>query len=108
MSEFRHGNTVRECPVELVFALVGQRWKVRILMELSRGTLRFGALRGALPGISDKVLSHCLKELEADGLVTRAVFAEVPARVEYSITGTGAALWGALQPVRRWGEKRKV
>lgn len=108
MPEYRHGDTVRDCPVELAFALVGQRWKVRILMVLSRGTLRYGALRDALPGISDKVLSHCLKEMEADGLVSRRVYAEVPARVEYAITDAGAVLWGAFQPVRRWGLKHGV
>lgn len=108
MDEYRYGETTRGCPVELAFALVGQRWKVRILMVLGRGTMRFGAVRAALPGVSDKVLSHCLKELEADGLVSRQVFAEVPARVEYAITDTGAVLWGTLQPVRRWGQKYKV
>jgi DNA-binding HxlR family transcriptional regulator len=93
----------RDCPVELAFAVIGQRWKARILFRLAGGMHRFAALRAELPGISDKVLTTALRELERDGLISRTVHAEVPPRVEYRITAEGLALWQAAEPLRRWG-----
>lgn len=108
MAEFRYLSHTRNCPVELAMCLIGQRWKVRVLFALTTGVKRFGELRAALPGISDKVLTDAVRALEADGLVSRKVFAEVPARVEYELTDTGRALWDAVAPLRQWGMQYKL
>lgn len=108
MAEFKYLSHSRSCPVELAMSIIGQRWKVRVLFALTGGTLRFGALRAKLPGISDKVLTDVLRALEADGLITRTVFAEVPVRVDYTLTETGQDLWHAVAPLRMWGMQHKV
>ncbi len=102
MSNFSHLGYSRDCPVELIFAIVGKRWKVRVLFQLSRGSKRFSELSARLDGISDKVLSTALRELERDGLISRHVFAEVPPRVEYRITEAGREIWHGIEPLRTW------
>ena len=74
------------CPVETTLALISNRWKALLLRDLLMGTKRFGELRRSLAGISQKVLTANLRDLEADGLLTRTAYAEVPPRVEYALT----------------------
>jgi DNA-binding HxlR family transcriptional regulator len=91
------------CPIERAVSVLDGKWTLLILRELFTGTQRFGALREALPGISPKTLSERLREMEAQGLVHREVFAEVPLRVEYSLTSLGRTLDPVIQSLREWG-----
>lgn len=92
------------CPVEVTLALISNRWKVLILRELLGGTLRFSELKRRVGGISQKVLTQNLRSMEADGLLTRTVYPEVPPRVEYALTERGHSLRGVLDALRVWGE----
>ncbi|MDQ0949949.1 DNA-binding HxlR family transcriptional regulator [Streptomyces phaeochromogenes] len=98
------------CGLDAAVDVVGGKWKPMILWALHvGGTMRFGELRrdiggGHSPGISEKVLSQQLRELEADGVVHREVYGEVPPRVEYSLTELGKALNTALLPLGEWGD----
>lgn len=92
------------CPVEVTLALISNRWKVLILRELLGGTLRFSELKRRAGGISQKVLTQNLRSMEADGLLTRTVYPEVPPRVEYALTERGRSLRGVLDALRVWGE----
>ena len=92
------------CPVETTLLLIGSKWKVLILRDLAEGTRRFGELRRSVTGISQKVLTNALREMEADGLVTRTVYPEVPPRVEYDLTPLGQSLAPVLAALRAWGE----
>lgn len=91
------------CPVETTLILISNKWKVLILRELAIGTKRFGELRQAVGGVSQKVLTANLRDMEADGLVKRKVYAEVPPRVEYSLTDTGHSLKPVLAAIASWG-----
>ncbi len=93
------------CPVETTLLLIGDKWKVMILRDLMTGTKRFGALRKSIPAISQKMLTQQLRAMEADGLVHREVYAEVPPRVEYSLTETGASLRPVLDAMSVWGRQ---
>lgn len=93
------------CGLDAAVAVVGGKWKPRIVWTLHTGTRRFGELRRRLAGISEKVLMQQLRELEADGLVRREVFPEVPPRVEYSLTDFGESLNRALEPLGDWGHE---
>jgi DNA-binding HxlR family transcriptional regulator len=87
--------------------VVTGKWKSLILWELDTyGTLRFGRLRKGLPGVSEKMLIQHLREMEADGLVHREVYRQVPPKVEYSLTEHGVSLNTALAPLQRWGRER--
>ena len=92
------------CPVDFAFQRVGGKYKGRILWFLKDKTLRYGELKRTVEGISPKMLTQALKELEDDGLITRTVYAEVPPRVEYSLTGNGTGLLPAIDKMRLWGE----
>ncbi|WP_461034230.1 winged helix-turn-helix transcriptional regulator [Streptomyces mayteni] len=94
-----------ECGIDAAIDVVGGKWKVLILWALHDRTLRFGELRRELPGVSEKVLIQQLRELEADEIVHREVYREVPPRVEYSLTGFGASLNDALRPLGAWGKE---
>ena len=85
-------HTLPACPVETTLMLISDKWKVLILRDLLGGTMRFSELRRSLGGVSQKVLTANLRQMEADGLVHREVYPEVPPRVEYSLTGTGQSL----------------
>jgi DNA-binding HxlR family transcriptional regulator len=86
---------------------VGGRWKVPIVYHLlAAGTLRFGELRNRLPGVTQKMLTQQLRELEADGIVSRKVYAQVPPKVEYSLTAAGASLKPVIDAMCRWGGAR--
>ena len=93
------------CPVETTLMLIGDKWKVMILRDLMTGTKRFGALRRSIPAISQKMLTQQLRAMEADGLVHREVYAEVPPRVEYSLTETGESLRPVLDAMSVWGRQ---
>jgi len=96
------------CPVEISLFFVGDRWKLLIVRELLMGTRRFGELKNALTGISQKVLTQNLRMLEHHGLVHREVYAEIPPRVEYSLTKTGESLKLIIDALWAWGENWKV
>lgn len=95
------------CPVETTLVLIGNKWKVLILRDLILGTKRFGELRKSLGGVSQKVLTTQLRDMEEKGLVSRKIYAEVPPRVEYSLTGLGASLKPVLDAMWEWGERYK-
>ena len=98
-------NELLACPVETTLMLIGDKWKVLILRDLLSGTKRFGELKKAIGSVSQKVLTAQLRDMEAKGLVNRKVYAEVPPRVEYSLTDLGRSLYPILDAMRRWGEE---
>src|SRR6266702_7726202 len=91
------------CPVEAAVAVFGGKWKAVILWWLQQRTWRFAELRGQIPGITEKMLTQQLRELEADGIVHRKVYATVPPKVEYSLTEYGQSLKRALRAICDWG-----
>lgn len=95
------------CPVETTLTLISDKWKVLILRDLLMGTKRFGELKKSLGGVSQKVLTSQLRQMEASGLLTRKVYAEVPPRVEYTLTELGYSLQPVLEAMRDWGESYK-
>lgn len=95
------------CPVETTLTLIGDKWKVLILRDLMPGKKRFGELRRSLGGVSQKVLTAQLRDMEKSGLVSRTVYAEVPPRVEYALTETGRSLKPILDAMWQWGEAYK-
>lgn len=95
------------CPVETTLMLIGDKWKVLILRDLIDGTKRFGELKKSVGNISQKVLTSQLRDMEQKGLLTRKVYAEVPPRVEYTLTKTGLSLKPILEAMKNWGEEYK-
>jgi DNA-binding HxlR family transcriptional regulator len=91
------------CAVETTLEIIGGRWKVLILRELFSGTKRFSELQRLLVGITQKMLTQQLRELEQDGLVHRQVYPVVPPKVEYSLTDLGQTLQPVLQAMHEWG-----
>ena len=91
------------CPVETTLTLIGDKWKVLILRDLMPGTKRFGELKKSIGTVSQKVLTAQLRDMEAKGLLTRTVYAEVPPRVEYTLTETGRSLKPILDSMVVWG-----
>ena len=87
--------------------LISDRWKVLILRDLMEGTRRFGELKQSIGSISQKVLTANLRDMEADGLLTRKVYPEVPPRVEYTLTDTGYSLRPVLDAIAAWGAEYK-
>ena len=96
------------CPVETTLMLISDRWKVLILRDLMPGTKRFGELKNSIGHVTQKVLTAKLREMEAQGLLTRKVYAEVPPRVEYSLTDLGRSLKPILDAMCDWGEQYKA
>jgi DNA-binding HxlR family transcriptional regulator len=95
------------CGIDAAMDVVSGKWKSLILWELdAHGVRRFAELRRGLPGVSEKMLTQHLREMEEDGLVHREVYAEVPPKVEYSLTDEGIALNEALGPLGDWGSRR--
>lgn len=92
------------CSLDAGMDVVGGKWKALILWELREGPRRFNALQRSLPGVSQKVLTQQLKELERYGVVDRRSFNEVPPRVEYSMTPQGERLLVALEPLADWAD----
>jgi DNA-binding HxlR family transcriptional regulator len=91
------------CPVDYAFQRIGGKYKGRILWFLREDVLRYGQLKRVVEGVSSKMLTQALKELEFDGLITRRVYLEVPPRVEYTLTETGKALIPSIDLLRIWG-----
>ena len=100
--------TLPACPVETTLMLIGSKCKLLILRDLMPGTKRFGELRRSIGSVSQKVLTAQLRDMEACGLVDRRVYAEVPPRVEYSLTELGRSLRPILDAMWAWGEAYKV
>ena len=103
-------NEIKElpaCPVETTLSLIGDKWKVLILRDLITGTKRFGELKKSIGTVSQKVLTAQLRNMEENGLVHRKVYAEVPPRVEYSLTELGQSLKPILDAMQSWGEEYK-
>lgn len=98
---------IPECPVEMTLQLIGNKWKVLIIRDLLTGTKRFSELMRSVSGISQKVLTSNLRDMEKAGLVSRQVYAEVPPRVEYSLTETGTSLQPVLDSMISWGTSYK-
>lgn len=96
------------CPVEITLQLMGDRWKVLIIRELLDGTKRFSQLQKSVGNITQKVLTSNLRAMENSGLLTRTVYAEVPPRVEYTLTETGYSLKKILDVMVEWGNEYKL
>ena len=96
------------CPVETTLMLIGDKWKVLILRDLMNGTKRFGELKKSIGTVSQKVLTTQLRDMEEKGLLTRKVYAEVPPRVEYTLTETGYSLKPVLDAMWAWGADYKA
>lgn len=108
MSEAKKKDQLPACPVETMLTLIGDKWKVLILRDLMPGTKRFGELRKSVGDVSQKVLAAQLRDMEKSGLVHREVYAEVPPRVEYSLTPLGRSLKPILDSMWAWGEGYKA
>ncbi len=93
------------CPVETTLTLINDKWKVLILRDLLPGTKRFGELKKSIGHVSQKVLTAQLRQMEQSGLVNRKVYAEVPPKVEYSLTDVGYSLKPILDAMWTWGEE---
>ena len=102
------GMSFPPCPVETTLTLISNRWRILIIRDLLEGTRRFGELQRSVGNISQKVLTSNLREMEQAGLVRREVFAEVPPRVEYSLTDLGRSLQPVIDALRIWGEEFKA
>lgn len=108
MSEQKTVKELPACPVETTLTLIGDKWKVLILRDLLTGTKRFGELKKSIGSVSQKVLTAQLRAMEENGLLTRTVYAEVPPRVEYSLTDLGESLKPILDAMWDWGEEYKA
>ncbi len=96
------------CPVETALVLMGDKWKILIVRDLLTETKRFGELKKSLSGISQKVLTQHLRIMEKNGLINRKVYAEVPPRVEYSLTEIGQSLKLIHDAMWKWGEEYQI
>ena len=108
MSEQKSVKDLPACPVETTLTLIGDIWKVLILRDLMPGTKRFGELKKSIGNVSQKVLTAQLRAMEESGLLTRTVYAEVPPRVEYTLTELGKSLKPILDALWNWGEEYKA
>jgi DNA-binding HxlR family transcriptional regulator len=95
------------CGLDAALAVIGGKWKPLVLFHLAHGTRRYGELRRAVGGVSDKMLIQQLKELHADGIIDRLDYNEIPPKVEYSLTTFGRTLAKALAPLCAWGTEHK-
>lgn len=108
MSEQKNSKELPACPVETTLTLIGDKWKVLILRDLMPGTKRFGELKKSIGSVSQKVLTAQLRTMEESGLISRKVYAEVPPKVEYSLTALGQSLRPILDSMQNWGEEYKA
>lgn len=97
-----------ECPVATTVQLIGNKWKLLIIRNLQARPWRFNELQKSLDGISQKVLTDSLRSMEADGIITRTVYPEVPPRVEYALSELGESMRPILDAMRIWGENYKM
>lgn len=91
------------CPVATTVSLIGSKWKLLILRNLMQRPWRFNELKNSLEGISQKVLTDSLRSMEADGIITRTVFAEVPPHVEYALSELGESMRPIIEAMETWG-----
>ena len=103
---FRAGHDHSNCKAELALKVIQGRWKLLVLRELVDGIQRFSDLQRALVGVSQKVLTAQLRDLEASGVIQRTVYPEVPPRVEYALTELGHELLPVLDQLHAWGERQ--
>lgn len=96
------------CPVATTVQLIGSKWKLLIMRNLLAGTQRFGELKKTIPGISQKVLTDSLRSMEEDGIVNRKVYAEVPPRVDYSLSELGETMRPIIKSMEVWGTNYKA
>ena len=96
------------CPIDYGFQRLGGKYKGRLLLYLSTGTKRYGDLRRYIVGITQKMLTQALREMVEDGLVTRQEYAEIPPRVEYSITQNGQDVVSVIRKIEEWGSERMI
>ena len=94
-----------ECPVTFTMSKIGGKWKPIILFLITQGVNRFGILQRGIDGVSKQMLTKQLRELEADGILSRKIFAEIPPRVEYSLTELGESLLPIIGSMKSWGEE---
>lgn len=106
--EEKSRNKPPKCGIDYAFQRIGGKYKGRILWRLRAGTLRYGELRRTVTGITPKMLTQTLRELEEDGLITRKVYVEVPPRVEYTLTQTGSDLLPFLALLRDWAKEQML
>lgn len=92
-----------KCPIEYTVSLISGKWKSAILKELSQGPVRYGQLGERVASVSSKVLTQQLREMETDGLIIRTIFAEIPPKVEYSLSDMGLSIFKVFVELRRWG-----
>ena len=97
-----------ECPVATTVQLIGNKWKLLIIRNLLVRPWRFNELQKSLEGISQKVLTDSLRSMEADGIITRTAYAEVPPRVEYALSELGESMRPILNSMQAWGENYKA
>jgi DNA-binding HxlR family transcriptional regulator len=97
-----------ECPVATTVTLIGNKWKLLIMRNLLNRPWRFNELRRDLDGISQKVLTDSLRQMEADGIITRTVYPEVPPRVEYALSELGESMRPILESMQEWGMQYKA
>lgn len=93
-----------DCPTRIVLDRIGDKWTVLVVLLLSGGPMRFSEVRGRVGRVAPKVLTQTLRRMERDGLVTRTIFAEVPPRVEYALTGLGRSLIEPITVIADWAE----
>ncbi|MEM7714749.1 MAG: helix-turn-helix domain-containing protein [Cyanobacteria bacterium P01_A01_bin.68] len=105
-SKVENSKKMVSCEVEITLQIIGGRWKVLIIRELLLGVRRFGELQRALPGVTQKMLTQQLREMEQDGIVHREVYPEIPPKVEYSLTPLGESLQPILLAMHEWGAKQ--
>lgn len=108
MSEQKNSKELPACPVETTLTLIGDKWEVLILRDLMPGTKHFGELKKSIGSVSQKVLTAQLRTMEENGLISRKVYAEVPPKVEYSLTALGQSLRPILDSMQNWGEEYKA
>lgn len=108
MPKYRINEKTYQCPTELTLAVIGGKWKIIILWHLVDEKKRYGELRKMIPGITHKMLTQQLRELEEDGIIDRRVYEVVPPHVEYSLTGRGEQLKPVLMLMGEWGAQFKT
>lgn len=106
--KFQINDKVFFCPMELTMDVLGGKWKLLILWQLQQGTKRYGELRSLIEGITHKMLTQQLRELESDGIVHRKVFHVVPPKVEYSLTEAGKRLSDVMHTMAEWASAFRI
>ena len=105
MPEFDFKGKKYNNPVELSLDIIGGKWKIPIIWRLKDDSKRYGELKKSLPGVTHKMLTHQLRELEEGEIITRKVFPEVPPKVEYNLTLLGKSVIPVIDMLREWGEE---